>query len=91
MSDVVGDGVRWLPTPEGGARCEKLEADGVTCSIYEQRPLACRIFPLAAMYVENARKHLFWMPDVLKACQVCQTGGPERTVRAYLTEQGVHA
>lgn len=84
---TVGAGIRWLPTPDGGARCEKLGEDGVTCTIWETRPLACRLFPIAAVKNHMAQTW-FYQPEIVTQCPACQHDGPERPVSEWMTENG---
>lgn len=88
QSSEIGDGIRWLPTPDGGARCEKLGLDD-HCTIWETRPLACRLFPLAGFVDDQGTLVGFYRPVPTLQCQDCQKGGPTRTIWDYCREQGI--
>lgn len=78
------DGIDWERQADGGVRCPKLSReDHTTCTIYQtpDYPLACRMYPLGLFDGQ-------WRFHSDGPCQGCLVG-PERTVRAYLTDQGV--
>lgn len=68
--------------PDGS--CIFLQPEG--CSIYPERPLVCRLFPLGLIVDEAGQEHYGIMPLHPDCLGVL---GEEGTVAAYLRSQGV--
>jgi Fe-S-cluster containining protein len=77
------------PVDEEGGRCPLLGNDG--CSIYEDRPLACRYYPVGAGLFHNAdaaENERFYALVKEPHCQGHDLG-TEMTIREWREDQGI--
>jgi uncharacterized protein len=81
-------GVKMLPVDEGTA-CRFMTEEG--CSVYEDRPTACRYYPVALMSLRQQDEYVDRTAYALVKEKHCQGHLEERelTIDEYRTEQGV--
>jgi uncharacterized protein len=81
-------GVKMLPV-ENGSACQFMTVDG--CRVYEDRPTACRYYPVALMSLRQQDEYIDRTAYALVKEKHCQGHLEERTltIDAYRAEQGV--
>ena len=78
--------IKW-ENKQGIWRCPKLEGDNV-CTIYSERPLVCRLFPLGISMVRQARRVVVWKFRVPQRCLPCYEQPRQWTVMKWLARCG---
>lgn len=66
-------GIEWRISTDGYWRCPFLSSDKL-CSIFEERPFICRLFPIG---IELDREHAtfyLWIIDPPQRCAECHSG-----------------
>ncbi|MCX7673889.1 MAG: YkgJ family cysteine cluster protein [Thiobacillaceae bacterium] len=78
-----------LRAVEGGTACQFMVPEG--CSVYEDRPTACRYYPLALMSLRRQDEYVDRQAYALVKEETClgHLEGRKLTIDAYRQEQGV--
>lgn len=81
-------GVKYRPV-EGGTACQFMTDEG--CSVYEDRPTACRYYPVGLLSMRRADENIDTVSYALVEEDHCKGHQEEReiTIRDYRKEQGL--